>query len=392
MNAPEVTLASDDIETRRLVHLARDMLPRVRGYADESDRERRLPPALVEELKQAGFFHLLLPREAGGLQKDPITSARVVEEVSRADGSAGWCVMLAAQSCSFAGFLPLEEAFTIWGNGGIVAGTARPIGKAVATEGGYNVSGRWPFASGSTHATWFGGECIIYDGDDKRLDDAGNERTKMVFVPASQVTVHDTWDTLGLRGTASNDFSVERAFVPETRCFQVLVDPPQHEWALYRTEPLVFINHGAQALGVARGAIDCATETAANKVGWGGVRLKEMPRLQGTIGEATAMVEAASGYLYDNSRRLWEQALAGERDDRQRARVRLATSHAVRTSVQAVDMLHSALGTASVMASSPLSRQLRDIHTASAHVMIGPMTFEASGRALMGMDPGFPFF
>jgi alkylation response protein AidB-like acyl-CoA dehydrogenase len=300
--------------------------------------------------------------------------------------------MLSAQSCSFAGFLPKHEAETIWGDGGIVAGTARPIGRAVAIEGGYDVSGRWPFASGSSHATWFSGECKIYDGDELRRDADGNERTKMVFVPASEVTVHDTWDTLGLRGTASNDFSIEHAFVPETRGFQVLVDPPQHEWAVYRAEPLVFINHGAHAIGIARGAIDAAVETAATKVGWGGVMLKDTPRLQSAIAEAAGIVGAASSYLYESSWALWQEALAGSTDKQTRGRVRLATSNAMHASVQAVDQLHAALATSAIQASNPLSRQLRDIHTASAHVMVGTMTFEAAGRVLMGMEPQFPFF
>jgi alkylation response protein AidB-like acyl-CoA dehydrogenase len=211
----------------------------------------------------------------------------------------------------------------------------------------------------------------------------------MFFVPASEVTVHDTWDTLGLRGTASNDFSIEHAIVPETRGFQVLVDPPMHDWALYRAEPLGFINHGTHAIGIARGAIDTAVETAASKVGWGGVMLKDTPRLQSAIAEAAGMVGAAASYLYESAWALWEQAQTGVTDKPTRARVRLATSNAMRASVE---MLHAALATSAIQASSPLSRQLRDIHTASAHVMIGTMTFEAAGRALMGMDPQFPFF
>ena len=107
---------------------------------------------------------------------------------------------------------------------------------------------------------------------------------------ASEVTIHDTWDTLGLRGTASNDFSIEHAFVPETRGFQVLVDKPVHPSPLYRTEPLGFINHGAQSLGVARGAIESTIEIAAKKDGWGGVKVKDLPRLQSTVAEASALV------------------------------------------------------------------------------------------------------
>ena len=390
--AVESLRAYGNTESQQALQRARDLIPTVRGYSDQIDRERRLPAALVEQLKSAGLFHVLLPKDVGGLEVDPVNSARIVEEIARGDGSAGWCVMLAAQSCGFAGFIPKEEARTVYGNGGIVAGTARPIGRAVAHDDVYEVSGRWPFASGSTHATWFAAECIIYDGESKRLDENGNERTKMLFVPASEVTIHDTWDTLGLRGTASNDFSIEHATVPQTRGFQVLVDPPVHEWALYRAEPLAFINHGAHAIGLARAAIDCAIEIAASKQGWGGVLLNQTPRLQSAIAEASGLVGAASSYLYESSWALWQQALAGETQKPLRATVRLAASNAARASLQAVDLLHAAVGTSSIMASSPLSRILRDMHTASAHVMIGSMTYEAAGRALMGLDAAFPFF
>lgn len=379
-------------EAQRLVERARDLAPSVQKLSKRIEDERKLPPELVQEFLDAGFFHALLPRDLGGREADPVNAGRIVEEIARGDASAGWCVMLAAQSCGFAGFMPKQESLEIWGKGGIVAGTARPIGRAVAVEGGFDVSGRWPFASGSSHATWFAAECKIYDGEELRRDAEGNERTKMLFIPASEITVHDTWDTLGLRGTASNDFSCEHVFVPETRGFQVLVDPPQHDWALYRTEPLAFINHGTHAIGVARGAIDTAIETAKSKVGWGGVMVSDTPRLQSAVAEATGMVGAAANYLYESAWALWEEGLAGKTDTQTRARVRLATSHAMKASVQAVDMLHASLATSAVMSSSPLSRQLRDIHTASAHVMIGSMTFEAAGRVLLGMEPQFPFF
>ncbi len=390
--ADDVIRSYGSAEAQSMVEQARQMSPVVAGYSKRIEEERRLPAELVQQFRDAGFFHALLPHDLGGREVDPVNASRIVEEIARGDASAGWCIMLAAQSCGFAGYMPKAESQAIWGEGGIVAGTARPIGRAVAVEGGYDVSGRWPFASGSSHATWFAAECQIFDGDVLRRDADGNERTKMFFVPASEVTVHDTWDTLGLRGTASNDFSIEHAFVPETRGFQVLVDPPVHEWALFRAEPLAFINHGAHAIGVARGAIDAAVDTAGKKVGWGGVMLKDTPRLQSAIAEASGMVGAASTYLYESAWALWEQALAGDTDKALRARVRLATSNAMRASVQAVDMLHAALATSAIMSSSPLSRQLRDIHTASAHVMIGTMTFEAAGRALMGMEPQFPFF
>lgn len=337
----------------------------------------------------------MVPRSLGGLESHPVAACQAIEEVAFADGSAGWCVMLAAQSASFAGYVEAERALEVWGSGGVAAGVARPIGRAVATstpEEGFIVSGRWPFASGSSYATWFGAECVVYDGDLPRHEE-GREVTRMLFVRRGDVTVHDTWDTLGLRGTASNDFSVGSAFVPAARGFGMLVTEPQHPWALYRAEPLVFVTHGSHALGVARGAIEAAKAIAQEKRGWGGVLLRDVPRLQSTLAEATALVESARVYLYDTADRLWQATLADAEDTTAlRSRVRLATSHAAASSVRAVDLLHAALATSAIARGGSLERRFRDIHTASAHVMIGTLTYEAAGRVELGLDPGMPFF
>jgi alkylation response protein AidB-like acyl-CoA dehydrogenase len=233
---------------------------------------------------------------------------------------------------------------------------------------------------------------MVYDGDSLRLDAAGNGVSRMVFVPREAVTIHDTWDTLGLRGTASNDFSIEGEFVPASRGFQVLVSDPVLDAPLYRALPLAFINHGTHAIGVARAAIDAAKATASTKLGWGNQPLTEQPRIQAAIAEATALVDSAAGYLYDSATSLWQSVLAGDDDAGLRARTRLATSHAATAGVQAVDRVHSVLATSAIFAKNPLERQFRDIHTAAAHVMIGSMTYEAAGRVLLGKEAGFPFF
>jgi alkylation response protein AidB-like acyl-CoA dehydrogenase len=376
---------------------ARSLAPRIRELAPAIERDRQLPRELVDAIRDAGLFHMLLPRDLGGAETDPVTAARVVEEVAAADGATGWCVMIAQQGLSFAGYLTADAAREIWGGGGIVAGTARPIGRAIPTSDpapGFTVSGRWPFASGSSHADWLCGECVVYDGDEPRRDANGGTLSRMVFIPREQATIHDTWHTTGLRGTASNDFSVAGVFVPEERGFFILADEPRHPWALYQALPLLFINHGSHALGVARAAIETAAELAKSKTAWGTDRpMSEQPRFQGPLAEATAFVESARTYLYAVSQEYWDAVLAGVEDTaRLRARVRLATSHAGRSSVRAVDLVHAAVGTSSVFTTTPLERQFRDIHTAAAHVMISQLTFEAAGRVQLGLDPAFPFF
>jgi alkylation response protein AidB-like acyl-CoA dehydrogenase len=382
-----------DVAPEQLLARARELLPAIRKEEARIDAERRLPPDLVEAMRSAGFFHMLLPREYGGSETDPITAARVVEEVSRADASAGWCVMIAAQSQGFAGLLRPEGAREIWGNGSIVAAVGRPIGRAVVdeTRGGYVVSGRWPFASGSSHAAWLGGEAIVYDGDQPRLTESGEQQTVIAFFPREAGTVLDNWDTLGLRGTASNDITAEDVFVPRAHT-AYFSDGPFNDWALYRCFPLMFINHGSQAIGVARAAVEHATELIQSKRGWGNVPLRDTTRVQGALAQASVIVDAAATHLYETAQRLWDLTLGGGDDAIRRAKVRLAVSHAAQESQRAVDMLHGLLATSAIAKSSPLERCFRDIHTATAHVMVGPLTYEAGGRVLLGKDVDFPFF
>lgn len=379
-----------------LLEAARALGPTLAARADEIERERRVPMDIVEQFRAAGFMHMLVPADLGGREIDPVTAAKVVEEISSFDGSAGWTIMIANQNASFSGLIDRSEALTVWGSGGIVCGTARPIGKAVwkgGDEPGYVVSGRWPFASGSSHADWFAGECVVYDGDEPRKDANGDPVTRLALVPRAEVQVLDNWNPTGLRGTASNDFIIESAFVPAARGFQMLVDQPKHPWPLFTATPLVFVNHGSQATGVARGAIREAIRIATTKKGWGDQPISEGLRIQSVIAEATAALESARAFLIQTTGELWKAACDGVVDDPQlRARVRLATSHAARASVHAVDLVHAAMGTSALFPSTPLERQFRDIHMAAAHVMVGQMTYEAAGRVELGKQPEFPFF
>lgn len=384
--------ATGEISQATPLAAARELAPTLRAMAEETERERRLPQEAVEKLRGAGLFHLTVPQEIGGLQADPITLAQVIEEVAAADGSAGWCVMIAAQNASFSGFVDRDAAATVFGGGGIVAGVARPIGRAVPRDGGYVVSGRWPFASGSSHADWFAAECLRYDGDQPMRDEAGNAVSYLAFVPRDEVTVHDTWHTIGLRGTASNDFSIERAFVPEPFALRMF-PAPWHPWPYFRTLALIFISHGAHALGVARAAVESAMEIARQKIGWGTDRpIAEQARLQLQVAEAFVLVESARDHLHAATSRLWEAAQRGDELGHLNARVRLATSHAASASWQAVDIVHGALATSTIFTGNPLERQFRDMRTAAAHVMVGPLTYEAAARVELGLPAGMPFF
>src|SRR5262249_22667054 len=155
---------------------ARALAPTLTALAEETERERRLPPSAVEAMREAGLFHLTVPSELNGVPVEPLLLAQVVEEGAAADCAARSCVVVSPPNATFAGFIDRTAASTIFGTRGIMAGVARPIGRAVPTAGGFTVSGRWPFASGSSHADWFAAECLRYDGggDQPETDEAGN--------------------------------------------------------------------------------------------------------------------------------------------------------------------------------------------------------------------------
>ena len=196
----------------------RDLTPIIAQHADEADRERRLARPVVDALVNAGIFRLLVPHALGGAEANPMEFCEVIEAISTIDGSTGWCVMIGGGFCQFAGLLPTLAANEIFGRADtIVSGTFRPSGVARAIVDGYQVSGQWPLASGSSHATWLVAGCRILDGDKPRLTAAGRPELRLVFLPVAAAAMLDTWQTGGLRGTASHDFVVSDCFVPQHR-------------------------------------------------------------------------------------------------------------------------------------------------------------------------------
>ena len=191
------------------IDVAKALAPQIWEFAGDILAARRLPSSLVDAITGAGLFRLWLPRSLGGEETDPMTFVRVVEEVSRADGATGWCVALIGEYGVFSGYLPPESAYEIYGNDPNVstAGQLRSSGEA-RVVGGYRVTGRWALGSGCQHANWIVGGCRIFDGDEPRLRADGTPISRLLFFPAADCEIIDTWHSIGLRGTGSHDYSV----------------------------------------------------------------------------------------------------------------------------------------------------------------------------------------
>jgi indole-3-acetate monooxygenase len=165
------------------VEAAAGLAPLIRSRAEDIEQSRRLPLALFEAITQAGLFRLWIPLSLGGEETDPMTLVRVVEEVSRADGAAGWCVAIGGEYGAFGGYLPAESACEVYGNdkGVRTAGASRPFGDATVVAGGYRATGRWPLGSRCQHSAWIVGGRRILDDDQPRLRSDGTPVTRILF-------------------------------------------------------------------------------------------------------------------------------------------------------------------------------------------------------------------
>jgi indole-3-acetate monooxygenase len=361
------------------------LVPRIEQTRAASAAQRRLPDELARAMAEAGLFALLVPRALGGLELDPLTAADVVEATSRVDGSAGWAVMIGAQSAWFAAFLPRPVAEQVVGrSGATLAGVLRPGGRAVEIDGGYRVSGRWSLASGCTYADHLYGTCVVEQP-------GGPRALRLVYVPAAQATVLDTWRSVGLRATGSHDFTLQDVTVAGdwTLPMPALGTAP-HDGPLYRDgyQNLAFVLQAAQALGVARGALVAFTELAAGTTRWvSGAPLRDRPMVQITMARAEAKVASARAWLRETVADVWATILAGDPPGpRQRIRVRLAITHAISAAVGVADVLQQVAGAVAVPEDHPLQRRFQDLRTAAAHIQAAPTIFELTGGLLLGAD------
>lgn len=374
---------------------AREVAALAREHAAEGDRERRLAMPVVEAMSAGGLFGLAVPREAGGLELDPVESMRVLEAVSEGDGAAGWTLMIGVETGGIvASWATDEAAAELFGPGNrtVVSGALNPVAKAVRTNGGWLVTGQWPFCSGCMHSTWFFGGAVLHDGDDPRRYSNGQPRWIEFLIPHAEYEVVDTWQVAGLRGTGSHDVRVANVFVPDHRTLDVYGERHRRGGALNELPMMVRLasNKVGVATGIARAAIDHFVDLAGAKAPrlQGGL-LRERPFAQTALAEAETALGSARAWVFETVADAWATVLAGEKvSPRQHALVRLACSHAAAASAKAVELVCSAAGASANFSSSPLERCFRDVHVVPGHLMVAPHMRDLAGRVLLGLEPG----
>lgn len=363
---------------------------RIREEAVHIENERRMPLSLVSEIASHGLFRLCVPRAFDGLEVDVTTLVRTIEAVSIADASAGWCVMIGSTSAMLAAYLDETTARALYASPSMISGGVfAPLGKAQVVEGGYQVSGRWPFASGCQHCTWLLGGCVVIEDGKPRLLASGQPETRMMLFEAPSAEILDTWYVSGLRGTGSHDIAVDDLFVPATHSVSFVDDPVRQSGRLYRFPVfgLLALGIAAVALGTASRAVEELCALAVTKTATGSRRkLAERAIVQQQVAQAQAILRSARALMFETIERTWEQAGSGAIDLQQRAWLRLAASHATTSAVQVVDLMYTAAGGTAIYSSHPLQRCLRDVHVATQHMMVAQPTYELAGRVFLGVD------
>ena len=388
---------SDDNATRTL-EAARELGPKIRAAADEIEQGRRLPMHLVRDMQRAGVFRMAMPRAWGGPELDFLTQLRVIEELSIADASAGWCTMIGVDGGYMTAYIDQAVAREMYRDlDSVTAITFAPPGKAVKTKDGFIVNGRWPFGSGCQHATWLIGHFMVFDGDSMRVGPNGLPETRFGFLPAEEGEILDTWTTNGLRGSGSHDWTVKDGFIPEERTFNLAAPTIYRQGPLYTLPNLLIYKVSGVGLGIARGAIEDFIAMASNKPltfkspsANKTAMLRDESYVQCTIAQAEALVSSARGFVFEAFGDLWNTLAAGDPPSlRQRARGRLAMAHASAACLQAVELLYKANGGSSVYAGNLFDRRLRDMQTANQHTVVSLKTWEVTGRVLLGLEHNY---
>lgn len=370
----------------------------IRALAGQAEAERRLPEGLMARLMEAGFFSIYTPKQFGGLDLPLPEALRVVEEVSRHDGSTGWTVALGFGNGLFTSVLPEASAARVLNGGSALIAGAPAFGvRAAPVQGGYRLTGRWGFNSGAPNATWISATAPIFDGDAPRLGADGQPEMMHFFVRPADVQIIDTWHVTGLRATGTQDLYVEDLFVPGemTGGFSMPGGPRPVRDCVLANIPffslLGIVQSPPVCLGVARRAIEEFRRLALTKESAFGPRLIDQAQAHIGLARAEALVRSARTYWYENVEAAWDTAIRGSTPSlEERTAVRLASLTVAENCVAAADLMYRLAGTSAVFQSSPLERCWRDVHTAAQHFQVQEGRWETAGRALLGLDPGSP--
>jgi alkylation response protein AidB-like acyl-CoA dehydrogenase len=372
-----------------LLDSANDLAGRAAAASGEIDRERRLVPELAADMARAGLFRMLVPASLGGSELDFPDYLNIVEVFAKANGSAAWCLNQNNVFATNSTRIPEQAARRIWGDPLAVVsnGPPTPDSLAVPVDGGYRLTGRWDFSSGIRHASWVAALAPVGPSLGSPMTDPDLGVT--LLIPRDEVEILDSWNVTGMRGTGSFSFTVNDMFVPTDRSYGGDA-APRDDGPIYLIPTVLMFaaGFGTVALGIARSALDEAIVLTKIKTP---VMTKELladlAATQRQVGQAEAQWAAARALLREAVADLWH----GAQTDRQltvdqRIRLRLAGTHAIRTSADVVDVAYNLAGATSVFADNPIQRRFQDVHVITQQAQGRMVHYDTAGKYFLGQN------
>jgi alkylation response protein AidB-like acyl-CoA dehydrogenase len=372
-----------------LVERARAIAPLIAGEADAIERTRRLTPAVVGALIENGLYRALLPQSLGGSEAMPEIFMQMLEEIAKADASTAWCLGQNSVCAMIAAALDHDTAHEIFNTAPGILAWGAVAHEAHAVEGGYRVTARWDFASGSRQASWLGAHVRIIgtDGSPRKNADGSPEMRTILF-PLASATLHDVWQAIGLAGTGTDSYEVRDLFIPDRfAAFRDVPDALREPGPLYRlpTGSTYSLGFAAVSLGVARATLDAAIALArAKHQSLAASTMRDNQAVQGLIGRTEGDLRAARAYLYATANAMWRDLSAtGAFSPAHRSAVRLAATWTIQQSAKVVDTAYHMAGATAVFRSNPFERRFRDMHAITQQIQARDTHYEDVGKAIL---------
>ena len=378
---------------------ARAVAPLIAAAAPRIEAACELTPEVLDALHRAGLFRCLLPRAFAGEEAHPADYAAMVEVIAAADASTAWCIGQGSGCSMAAAYLKPEVAQEIWGNDprAVLAWGMRPGIPAKVVDGGFRLTGKWHFASGSRHAQWMGAHCTVEQPDGSlRLGRDGHPVERTLLFPKSSATMIDDWQVIGLRGTGSDSYAVTDLFIPDDYTFgRDAHDDRRERGTLYQfTSTNMYASaFSSVALGIARAALDALIAVARDKTPRGAARsLRDSPVVQHDLAFAEARLRAARGLLQQTLREIYDAVTRrGEMTFDENMSIRLVTTYAISQAKEVMQTAWQYAGATAIFDAQPFERRFRDMHAVTQQVQARWTHFETVGQHLLGLTPSGHF-
>jgi alkylation response protein AidB-like acyl-CoA dehydrogenase len=387
------TLQSPPVVGTRSERLSLDaVVAEVAERREEFNRLSHVPRDMIEKMKQAGIFRASTPKRFGGDALPPAEFLRIVERISVADGSAGW-VSAFGSANTYLAALPLDTQALIYASGPdqVSGGGLYPLQPAKAVEGGWEVDGRWRFASGCKGANWLS---VGIGGTP--ANGGGSEAGKPLSAvfPASEIEIIENWNVVGMQGTGSHDLRVQKKFVAHEWTF-VRGAPATIDEPLYRYPTVAFqaAVHAAVNLGLARAALDIVTEMAGGtKTVMGAPRLGDRAYYRIDLGKAEASFRSSRAFFYETSEAAWDTLLTGDPVSAAQANLlRLSATNAAHVCLDVVMQAFKLGGTAAIYSGNRLQWLVRDAMVVTQHAALNEANYDSAGALFAGIPPVTPY-